>query len=135
MSKTGPVRSIDFSQYPDGTAEVFCALSKIGSHPGAKRSEIAELTALSKSQVRYRLDRLREDGIVKEQTDREQSNDIHRYRLVTKYFQAGQNSQYCMELLGEIPEDINSEQLMTLIDEMRFMRDKIENLREVVFND
>lgn len=134
MSGSGPVRTVDFSKFPEKTPEVFCAISEIGNYPGPKRSEIADRTGLSKSQVRYRLDRLCEAGIVEERTDSDGPDDAHRYRLVTKYFQAGQNAEYCMELLGEIPEEINSEQLMTLINDMRWMRSQLESVKDVVLD-
>lgn len=129
-------KAIDFSTYPDGTAELFCALSKhvgiLGD--GATRSELATWSGLSKSQARYRLDLLCDDGAVEEQTFQEGGNRVRRYRVVTDHNLAKENALHCEELLGEIPEEINSKQLMELIDEMRIMRNQLDNLKDIVMS-
>jgi len=136
MVKFTGTKAIDFSTYPDGTAELFCALSKhvgiLGD--GATRPELAAWAGLSKSQVRYRLDLLCDDGAVEEQTVEEGGNRVRRYRVMADHNLAKDNALHCEELLGEIPEEIDSEQLMMLIDEMRAMRNQLDNLKDVVMS-
>lgn len=131
-----PQTTLDLSQYPDGTDRILAAMSKHAgiAGKGVTRSDLAGYTGLSKTKVRYRVDRLIDDGIVEERTVEEAGNRVCRYTLVANWSSAAENAEVCMDILDEIPEQMDSEQLLELIDEIKYLRSEVRNIKHHVFD-
>ena len=125
---------IDLDNYPDGTEEVLLAIWKYEQarkdkemqNHWIKRQQIAGRTSLDKHKVRYRLEQLVEDNYVTEDIVTEHNQRVNYYALPPDGKESAKAIAEAKDVLGEIPEEIDRQDILKLTNEMAALRAEIE---------
>ena len=126
---------IDLDEYPEGTEEVLIVLwkyeqarkNKEMENHWIKRRQIAGRTSLDKQKVRYRLDQLVEDNYVTEDIVTEHNQPVNYYALPPDGKESAKAIIEAKDVLGEIPKEVDRQDVLRLTNEMAALRAEIES--------
>ena len=126
---------IDLDEYPDGTEEILMALWRYEQarkddekqNKWMKRRLLAGRTSLNKQQVRYRLTRLIEDNYVTRNTVTEHNQRVNYYALPPDGKESARAIGEAKDVLGEIPKEVDRQDVLRLTNEMAALRAEIES--------
>jgi len=126
---------INLDNYPDGTDEILVALLNERERARQdedrtewmKRGMLKVHTTLNKQQVRYRCDKLVEGGFIDEDTKREHNQPVKNYKLTESGISAAEAIRETKDVLGEVPEEVGSDEILNLGLELAALRTRVEN--------
>lgn len=130
------MKMIDLNDYPAKTEEVLLALwerkkqkqgqdDKYGNEY-AKRRMVAGRTSLNKGKVRHRLNRLVEDDFVSEDIVTEHNQQVNYYALRPNGVKSAKAIEEAKGVLGDIPEEVGQQDILTLTYELATARAEAE---------
>lgn len=129
----GERAEIDLDQFPEGTDEVIMSLyeheqkGEDDSVNWMKRRLVASLTSLNKEQIRYRLNKLVDAGYASVDTVSEHNQRITYYALTPQGRSSARAINETRDVLGEIPEDVGTDDLLAFALEVAALRAEIED--------
>lgn len=124
---------INLDQFPEGTDEVIMSLYKHEqkgedeSINWMKRRMVASLTSLNKEQIRYRLNKLVDAEYASVDTVSEHNQRITYYALTPPRRSSAIAINETRDVLGEIPEDVGTDDLLTFALEVAALRAEVED--------
>jgi len=131
-------KDLDLSKYPDGTDKVIVAIDRqtVQSYEVgfATFKSIADETGLTKEQVRYRVNKLDENGHIRRERPYPEKDN----RGVVQIWLTPDAENYARDLLeyeeivGRFPEDPTQDDFIELLDYVRELESRIEELESDV---
>lgn len=134
---------IDLDNYPDGTDEILVVLLNVKENVSQnedrtewmKRGMLKVHTSLNKQQVRYRCDKLSEEEFIVENTYKEHNQRVKIYKLTDSGIAAAEAIRETKDVLGEVPEEVGSDEILKLAHEIAALRTGFEDGTEPNVND
>jgi predicted ArsR family transcriptional regulator len=132
---------LSLEAFPDGTEAVLRAMtyeesSRLKKRGRMTRGDIADILPpevdLDKDAVKYRLEKLLEQDLVFKRT-----KDHPEFRTPTHYYELSTDGEYILKtqvtvegVFGRDPEEIEREDIYTLVDELQQTRARVDHLEQ-----
>ncbi|GAA0217245.1 hypothetical protein [Halobaculum roseum] len=137
---------LSVESYPDGTDKILVGLYKLDPSFGGTydnkdeietnddvlvnfptRAEIADWTGLSKQDVRYRLDKLVDNGVViAHRVDDGHGTPSYHYHIAMSGVEFVRSTTAMRRVLGEVPGNVRVEHLRELAAEVEQLREELD---------
>lgn len=137
FASRNPDCMLDLDEYPDGTEEILVALlERKQAHDEYHKTMMKRLLlasqcpSLNKEQVRYRAELLAKDNHVSINKETEHNQQVTYYGLHRSGEEAAKAIAETKDILGDIPEQVEKDDLLELVSEIKQLRSDVRGSKE-----